>query len=85
MCLQPMAALAQEPPPVPASATEPQGLLAEPAVVTRVALFADRRGSCLAGESSPPIGDRGVLRRPRPAYRPNNNLTDADVYPHGVC
>ena len=42
LCFQPVAALAQEPPPVPSSATEPQGLLAEPDVVTRAALFADR-------------------------------------------
>jgi hypothetical protein len=34
--------VAQEPPPVPSSATEPQGLLAEPDLLTRVALFADR-------------------------------------------
>jgi hypothetical protein len=41
-CLLPAAALAQEPPPVPKGATEPQGILPEPSGITRVALFADR-------------------------------------------
>lgn len=31
--------------------------------VEAAVLLADRRGSCLAGESSPPVGDRGVPRR----------------------
>ena len=34
--------MAQEPPAVPSSATEPQGLMPEPDVITRAALFADR-------------------------------------------
>jgi hypothetical protein len=42
MCLMPTAALAQEPPPVPPGATEPQGFIAEPDVLTRAVLFADR-------------------------------------------
>jgi hypothetical protein len=42
ICFHPVAALAQEPPAVPSSATEPEGLIAEPAAVTRVVLFADR-------------------------------------------
>jgi outer membrane protein assembly factor BamA len=42
MCFRPVAALAQETPAVPSSATEPQGVLAEPDVITRAALFADR-------------------------------------------
>ena len=38
----PALAQAQEPPPVPSSATEPQGLLPEPGGITRATLFADR-------------------------------------------
>jgi hypothetical protein len=41
--LIPATALAQEPPPVPSSATEPQGFVAEPDLLTRVVLFADRQ------------------------------------------
>ena len=41
--LIPAAAAAQEPPAVPASATEPKGFLAEPDLLTRVVLFADRQ------------------------------------------
>ncbi len=40
--LHPAAALAQEPPAVPSSATEPEGFVAEPGGITRVVLFADR-------------------------------------------
>lgn len=42
MCFQPLAALAQEPPAVPSSASEPQGIVAEPPGITRAVLFADR-------------------------------------------
>jgi hypothetical protein len=42
ICLMPALAQAQEPPPVPSSATEPQGLLPEPGGITRATLFADR-------------------------------------------
>jgi hypothetical protein len=42
MCLSPAAVLAQEAPPVPSSASEPQGFVAEPGGITRVVLFADR-------------------------------------------
>jgi len=42
MCLSPTVARAQEAPPLPASATEPQGFFAEPDVITRAVLFADR-------------------------------------------
>jgi Omp85 superfamily domain len=42
MCLQPVAAVAQEPPAVPSSATEAQGFVPEPDVLTRAVLFADR-------------------------------------------
>jgi hypothetical protein len=42
ICLQPVAAMAQEPPPVPSSATEPQGILPEPGLMTRAAIYADR-------------------------------------------
>lgn len=42
ICVHPAAALAQEPPAVPSSATEPQGIVAEPGGITRVVLFADR-------------------------------------------
>jgi hypothetical protein len=42
MCFHPVAVRAQEPPPVPSSATEPQGMVAEPGGITRIALFADR-------------------------------------------
>jgi hypothetical protein len=41
-CLCPANAWAQEPPAVPSSATEPQGIVAEPAAITRMVLFADR-------------------------------------------
>jgi hypothetical protein len=41
--LIPATALAQEPPPVPSTATEPQGFVAEPDLLTRVVLFADRQ------------------------------------------
>jgi outer membrane protein assembly factor BamA len=37
-----VAALAQGPPEVPSSATEPQGVVAEPDAITRAVLFADR-------------------------------------------
>ena len=40
MCTSP--ARAQEPPPIPETATEPQGFVAEPALITRAVLFADR-------------------------------------------
>jgi hypothetical protein len=42
MWFQPVAAFAQEPPAVPSGASEPPGLVAEPAAITRVVLFADR-------------------------------------------
>jgi hypothetical protein len=42
MCFTPAAALAQEPPALPSSATEPQGMIAEPGGITRAVLFADR-------------------------------------------
>jgi hypothetical protein len=42
-CLIPTAALAQEPLPVPSSASEPQGFIAEPDPITRAVLFADRQ------------------------------------------
>jgi hypothetical protein len=42
MCFHPVAASAQEPPEVPSSATEAQGFIAEPGVITRATLFADR-------------------------------------------
>jgi hypothetical protein len=42
MCFFPYAVLAQEPPPVPSSASEPQGFVAEPGGITRAVLFADR-------------------------------------------
>jgi outer membrane protein assembly factor BamA len=42
ICVHPAAALAQEPPAVPSSATEPQGFVAEPGGITRAVLFADR-------------------------------------------
>src|SRR5215207_202089 len=42
ICLCPIAAVAQEPPPVPSIATEPQGFIAEPGGITRAVLFADR-------------------------------------------
>jgi hypothetical protein len=41
-CLCPAAVLAQEAPPVPSSATEPQGFVPEPGLITRATLFADR-------------------------------------------
>lgn len=41
--LMPVAAAAQEPPPVPSSATEPQGFIAEPDLLTRAVVFADRQ------------------------------------------
>ena len=43
MCFHPVAAIAQEPPAVPASATEPEGFIAEPGAITRAVLFADRQ------------------------------------------
>src|SRR5690349_10186770 len=43
ICFQPAAALAQEPPAVPSSATEPQGFVTEPGALTRAVLFADRQ------------------------------------------
>lgn len=43
LCLIPAVAVAQEPPAVPSSAFEPQGVVAEPDVITRVVLFADRQ------------------------------------------
>ena len=42
MCCQPVTALAQEPPELPSTATEPQGFVPEPDLITRAALFADR-------------------------------------------
>lgn len=42
VCLSPAVASAQEAPPLPSSATEPQGFVAEPPFLTRAALFADR-------------------------------------------
>jgi hypothetical protein len=42
MCFCPAPAGAQEPPPVPSSAFEPQGMMAEPGGITRAVLFADR-------------------------------------------
>jgi hypothetical protein len=42
ICLYPAAAAAQEPPALPSSATEPQGIVPEPGPITRAALFADR-------------------------------------------
>jgi hypothetical protein len=43
MCLQSVAAMAQETPAVPSSATEAKGLLPEPDVITRAVLFSDRQ------------------------------------------
>jgi hypothetical protein len=43
ICLQPIAAAAQEPPAVPSSVTEAQGIVPEPDVITRAVLFADRQ------------------------------------------
>ena len=42
ICVHPAAALAQEPAALPSSATEPQGIVAEPGGITRAVLFADR-------------------------------------------
>ena len=42
ICLSPAVARGQEAPVPPSSATEPQGFLAEPDVITRAVLFADR-------------------------------------------
>ena len=42
MCFQPIVAMAQEAPAVPSSATEPQGIVPEPDVITRAAIYADR-------------------------------------------
>lgn len=42
-CLVPAAVSAQEPPAVPLSASEPQGFVAEPDLLTRAVLFADRQ------------------------------------------
>ena len=42
ICFHPAAALAQETPAVPSSATEPEGILAEPGGITRATLWADR-------------------------------------------
>src|SRR5262245_64837282 len=42
ICLIPANVLAQEPPPVPSGATEPQGFVSEPDILTRTVLFADR-------------------------------------------
>jgi hypothetical protein len=42
MCLYPALASAQATVPIPDAATEPQGFVAEPDIVTRVVLFADR-------------------------------------------
>ena len=42
ICSMPTAAFAQGPPEVPSSASEPQGIMAEPDIITRVVLFADR-------------------------------------------
>jgi hypothetical protein len=42
LCAAPMHAAAQEPPKVPDGYSEPQGFVAEPSGVTRVAIFADR-------------------------------------------
>lgn len=41
-CLFPARGFAQEPPAPPSSASEAQGLIAEPDIITRVVLFADR-------------------------------------------
>lgn len=43
ICSIPVAAFAQRPPAVPSSASEAQGLTAEPDIITRVVLFADRQ------------------------------------------
>jgi hypothetical protein len=43
ICSIPVAAFAQGPPAVPASASEPQGVMAEPDIITRAVLFADRQ------------------------------------------
>src|SRR5436190_570151 len=43
ICLLPAAALAQEPPAVPSSASEAQGFLPEPDLLTRAVLFSDRQ------------------------------------------
>src|SRR5262245_65123403 len=43
ICLIPANVLAQEPPPVPSGATEPQGFVSEPDILTRAVLFADRQ------------------------------------------
>jgi hypothetical protein len=42
MCFSPVAVFAQEPPALPSSASEPQGMVAEPGGLTRAVLFADR-------------------------------------------
>ncbi len=42
ICLCPAVSLAQDAPPVPSSATEAEGFLAEPGLITRAAIFADR-------------------------------------------
>lgn len=42
VCLLPASARAQEPPAVPSSATEPQGVVPEPGLITRAAIYADR-------------------------------------------
>lgn len=41
-CCWPAAVLAQEPPEIPSSATEPRGFIAEPEAITRTVLWADR-------------------------------------------
>ena len=42
LCAVPSSVAAQEPPPIPEEYNEPQGFIAEPDVLTRVVLFADR-------------------------------------------
>ena len=46
-------------------------------------MFADRRNSCLEGESGPPIGDKSWPRRPAARGYAGTGMSDHDVYRPG--
>ena len=52
-------------------------------VAAAAVMFADRRHSCLEGESGPPIGDKGWPRKSAPRRYTGTGIGDQDIYRPG--